>query len=95
MANSYHQEPCAPFERVQGKRQRGNNHCGIDRDSGNYDTDSKLTTLNLIIMKIMVMSMMSKLSLHQVVLTVVMNTEPVLSERDNSKIKMDKFEVGG
>merc|ERR1712212_257023 len=29
----------------------------------------------------------------QVVLTVVMNTEPVLSERDNSKIKMDKFEV--
>ena len=31
--------------------------------------------------------------LHQVVLTVVMNTTPVLSERDNSKIKIDKFEV--
>jgi len=29
----------------------------------------------------------------QVVLTVVMNTTPVLSERENSKIKIDKFEV--
>ena len=30
---------------------------------------------------------------RQVVLTVVMNTTRVLSERDNSKIKIDKFEV--
>ena len=35
------------------------------------------------------------IQLHQVVLTVVMNTTPVLSERENSKIKIDKFEVGG
>ena len=32
---------------------------------------------------------------YQVVLTVVMNTTPVLSERENSKIKIDKFEVAG
>ena len=31
--------------------------------------------------------------LYQVILTVVMNTTPVLSERENSKIKIDKFEV--